>query len=184
MQATWLKNKQIQNQTNPSPAAAPHWMSTRGLCWRFYMTPTGAGDEPRLRVSPSILQYTQTARVLWDSPPLSFRWAENIQIHTDQIWREKKKSRNIPKSNWGIFFRHQLALQRSWPNKEMCCRPLYMVRIQVCSEKMKPTTAQWLCSKCHKIYMHILTTPYLKFQRLWFFIHLKTPLSAVLPSGV
>lgn len=103
MQATWLKNKQIQNQTNPSPAAAPHWMSTRGLCWRIYMTPTGAGDEPRLRVSPSILQYPQTARVLWDSPPLSFRWAENIQI--PQIKSEgKKTSRNISKSNWGIFF--------------------------------------------------------------------------------
>lgn len=97
---------------------------------------------------------------------------------------KEKKSRNIPKSNWGIFFRQQLALQRSWPNKGMCCRPLYKVRIQVCSENMKPTTAQWLWSKCHKIYMHILTTPYLKFQRLWFFIHLKTPVSAVFPSGV
>lgn len=132
-------------------------------------------------VSSSILKLHEFSGTVLLYPSDELKTFKYTQIKSEG---KKKKSRNILKSNWGIFFRHQLALQRSWPNKEMCCRPLYKVRIQVCSEKMKPTTAQWLCSKCHKIYMHILTTPYLKFQRLWFFIHLKTPLSAVLPSGV
>lgn len=184
MQATWLKNKQIQNQTNPSPAAAPHWMSTRGLCWRFYMTPTGAGDEPRLESFPQYPPVSSncTSSLGQSSFILQMSW-KHSNTHRSNL-KEKKQVEIYRNQTEAFFFRQQLALQRSWPNKGVCCRPLYMVRIQVCSEKMKPTTAQWLCSKCHKIYMHILTTPYLKFQRLWFFIHLKTPVSAVFPSGV
>lgn len=179
----------IKKQTNPKPnQPLSCCCSTLDVHKRALLAFLHDSDRSRRwTTSQSFPQYPPvytncTSSLGQSSFILQMSW-KHSNTHRSNL-KEKKQVEIYRNQTEAFFFRQQLALQRSWPNKGMCCRPLYMVRIQVCSEKMKPTTAQWLCSKCHKIYMHILTTPYLKFQRLWFFIHLKTPLSAVLPSGV